>query len=79
MSELLKVHVMQVGEQPLVPDITIIDVHAFGWAFLSPSGWVRMSRPGLRVSRLGYPGYFVGNNAAGLPVGKTPTETYVKY
>ena len=38
-----------------------------------------MSRPGFRVSRTGYAGHLAGNNAAGLPIGKTPTETYVPF
>jgi hypothetical protein len=38
-----------------------------------------MSRPGFRVSHPGYAERLVGNNASGLPIGKTPTGTYVKF
>ncbi len=37
-----------------------------------------MSRPGFRASHPIWPEHSTGNNAAGLPIGKTPTETYVE-
>ena len=48
MPELLKVHLLEVGKQPL-PDIAIIDVRVFGRVPLFPSGYVRMSRPDFRA------------------------------
>ena len=35
-----------------------------------------MSRPGFLAAPSGYAGHLVGNSAVGLPVGKTPIETY---
>ena len=71
MPEFLQLPLLEVGEQPL-QDIATFDVHIFGWAFLSPAGYVHTSRPGFRVTHPGYAGHLMGNNAAELLVGKTP-------
>ena len=72
---LLRVPRLEVGEQ-LLPDIVAIDERVLGSASGSPEVCVRMSRPGFLAAPSGYAGHLVGNSAVGLPVGKTPIETY---
>ena len=45
----------------------------------SPSVPVRMSCPGCQATPPEYAGRLMGGSAAGIPIGRTPSETYIMF